>query len=45
MYGTEAIARILKKEGIAGVVANGTLNADGKTIYKAENLKVGLFKS
>jgi hypothetical protein len=26
-------------------LANGTLSADGKTIYKAENLKVGLFKS
>jgi hypothetical protein len=26
-------------------LANGILNADGKTIYTAENLKVGLFKS
>jgi hypothetical protein len=26
-------------------LANGTLSADGKIIYKAENLKVGLFKS
>ena len=37
--------RILKKEGAVVGLANGILNADGKTIYKAENLKVGLFKS
>ena len=37
--------RILKKEGAEIGLANGILNADGKTIYKAENLKVGLFKS
>ena len=37
--------RILKKEGTAVGLANGILNADGKTIYTAENLKVGLFKS
>ena len=37
--------RILKKEGTAVGLANGTLSADGKIIYKAENLKVGLFKS
>jgi 3-hydroxyacyl-[acyl-carrier protein] dehydratase/trans-2-decenoyl-[acyl-carrier protein] isomerase len=36
--------RILKKEGTAVGLANGTLSADGKIIYKAENLKVGLFK-
>jgi len=35
----------LKKEGTAVGLANGVLNADGKTIYTAENLKVGLFKS
>ena len=37
--------RILKKEGAAVGLANGTLIADGKVIYTAENLKVGLFKS
>ena len=37
--------RILKKEGAVVGLANGILNADGKIIYKAENLKVGLFKS
>jgi hypothetical protein len=26
-------------------LANGTLSADGKIIYRAENLKVGLFQS
>jgi hypothetical protein len=26
-------------------LANGTLRADEKIIYRAENLKVGLFKS
>ena len=36
--------RILKKEGAVVGLADGILNADGKTIYKAENLKVGLFK-
>ena len=39
------IKRILKKEGTAVGLANGILSADGKVIYKAENLKVGLFKS
>ena len=39
------IKRVLKKEGTAVGLANGVLNADGKTIYTAENLKVGLFKS
>ena len=38
------IKRILKKEGTCVGLANGILNADGKTIYTAENLKVGLFK-
>jgi len=38
------IKRILKKEGAAVGLANGTLSADGKIIYTAENLKVGLFK-
>ena len=39
------IKRILKKEGAVVGLANGTLDADGKNIYVAENLKVGLFKS
>ena len=38
------IKRILKKEGTAVGLANGILKADGKQIYSAENLKVGLFK-
>ena len=37
--------RILKKEGAVVGLANGVLSADGKIIYTAENLKVGLFKS
>ncbi len=37
--------KILKKEGTAVGLANGILSADGKIIYRAENLKVGLFKS
>ena len=37
--------RILKKKGTVVGLANGILSADGKIIYKAENLKVGLFKS
>ena len=37
--------RILRKEGTAVGLANGLLRADGKIIYRAENLKVGLFKS
>ena len=37
--------RILKKEGAVVGLANGVLSADGKVIYTAENLKVGLFKS
>ena len=35
--------RILKKEGATVGLADGTLSADGKIIYKATNLKVGLF--
>jgi 3-hydroxyacyl-[acyl-carrier protein] dehydratase/trans-2-decenoyl-[acyl-carrier protein] isomerase len=37
--------RILKKEGTTVGLANGVVSADGKIIYRAENLKVGLFKS
>ena len=36
--------RILIKEGTTVGLANGTLKADNKKIYTAENLKVGLFK-
>ncbi len=36
--------RILVKEGTTVGLANGVLLADGKKIYNAENLKVGLFK-
>ena len=36
--------RILVKEGTTVGLANGILSADGKQIYSAENLKVGLFK-
>ena len=36
--------RILKKEGAVVGLADGMLYADSKAIYKAENLKVGLFK-
>ena len=36
--------RILKKEGTTVGLANGILSADSKIIYRAENLKVGLFK-
>ena len=36
--------RILKKEGAVVGLADGTLYADGKAIYQAESLKVGLFK-
>ena len=39
------IKRVLKKEGAVVGLANGILSADGKIIYTAENLKVGLFKS
>jgi hypothetical protein len=37
--------RILRKEGTAVGLADGILSADGKIIYKATNLKVGVFKS
>ena len=36
--------RILVKEGTTVGLANGVLLADGKKIYSAESLKVGLFK-
>ena len=36
--------RILKKKGTVVGLADGTLLADKKPIYEAENLKVGLFK-
>ena len=36
--------RVLIKEGTTVGLANGTLKADNKKIYTAENLKVGLFK-
>ena len=38
------IKKILTKEGATVGLANGKLLADGKKIYSAENLKVGLFK-
>ena len=36
--------KILIKESATVGLANGILKADGKKIYSAENLKVGLFK-
>ena len=36
--------RIIIKESATVGLANGILKADGKKIYSAENLKVGLFK-
>ena len=36
--------KILAKKGTTVGLANGLLLADGKKIYSAENLKVGLFK-
>ena len=39
-----SMKRILKKEGVVVGLADGTLYADGKAIYQAESLKVGLFK-
>ena len=36
--------RVLIKEGTTVGLANGIVLADGKKIYSAENLKVGLFK-
>ena len=38
------VEKILVKEGTTVGLANGILMADGKKIYTAENLKVGLFK-
>jgi len=38
------IKRILKKKGTVVGLADGILYADNKSIYEAENLKVGLFK-
>ena len=38
------VKRILKKKGTVVGLADGILFADGKSIYEAENLKVGLFK-
>tara|TARA_B110000438_G_C15340837_1_gene447811 strand:+ start:52 stop:558 length:507 start_codon:yes stop_codon:yes gene_type:complete len=40
-----SMKRILKKKGAVVGLADGTLYADGKAIYQAESLKVGLFKS
>ena len=40
-----SMKRILKKEGAVVGLADGVLYADNKAIYKAESLKVGLFKS
>ena len=39
-----SMKRILKKEGAVVGLADGILYADGKAIYQAESLKVGLFK-
>ena len=39
------IKRILKKKGAVVGLADGSVFADNKAIYEAENLKVGLFKS
>ena len=39
-----SMKRVLIKEGTTVGLANGILLADGKKIYSAENLKVGLFK-
>ncbi len=36
--------RISKKESADVGLADGSLSSDGKLIYEAENLKVGLFK-
>ena len=38
------IKKVLVKKGTTVGLANGILKADGKKIYSAENLKVGLFK-
>ena len=37
--------KIMSLGGTTVGLANGILSADGKIIYRAENLKVGLFKS
>ena len=39
------VKKILKKEGAVVGLADGKLYSDNKTIYQAEGLKVGLFKS
>ena len=39
------IKKIFKKEGAVVGLADGKLYSDNKTIYQAEGLKVGLFKS
>ena len=36
--------KVLKTEGGTVGFADGTLKADGKQIYSAENLKVGVYK-
>ena len=38
------IAKQLSEQGATVGLANGIVKADGKQIYLAENLKVGLFK-
>ena len=43
--GEFTVKRILKKEGTAVGLADGTLEVGGKIIYTAVNLKVGLFKN
>jgi len=39
------VKKVLKTEGGTVGFANGVLKADGKEIYSAENLKVGVYKS
>ena len=36
--------KVLKTEGVTVGFADGILKADGKQIYTAENLKVGVYK-
>ena len=43
-YADMGIGIILKKKNAVVGLADGTLYSDGKAIYEAENLKVGLFK-
>ncbi len=38
------VRRIIKR-GLAMIIADGSVEADGKLIYTAKNLKVGLFES